>query len=119
MVRQPTPDVFKQKVHQSLMKNYHVTVPNNCPVPPIVLFFRYLLKSILRVQNSDPSCTPMWRKRTMHPEKIHFPLPTLGTVQEWECFFLLLSIHTLKEGVYGRKKNKKSTKNLTPALGQE
>ena len=42
----------------------------------------------------------------MRPEKIHFPLPTPGTVQEWECFFLLLSIHTLKEGVYGREKKK-------------
>ena len=52
------------------------------------------------------SLTPMWRKRTMRPEKIHFPLPTPGTVQEWECFFLLLSIHTLKEGVYGREKKK-------------
>ena len=30
---------------------------------------------------SRPHHTPMWRKRTMRPEKIHFPLPTPGAVQ--------------------------------------
>ena len=48
----------------------------------------------------------MWRKWTMRPEKIHFPFPSPGTLQEWGCFFLLLSIRTLKEGVYGKKKKK-------------
>ena len=50
--------------------------------------------------------TPMWRKQTMHPEKIHFPLPSPGTAKEWDCSFLLLSIHTLKKGVYGKEKKK-------------
>ena len=50
--------------------------------------------------------TILWRKRTMHPEKIHFPLSTLGPVQEWDAFFLLPSIYALFESVYGKKKKK-------------
>ena len=50
--------------------------------------------------------TILWRKRTMHPEKIHFPLPTPGPSQEWDAFFLLPSIHALFESVYGKKKKK-------------
>jgi len=53
--------------------------------------------------NSD-KVKKFFKKRQCARKK--FLLPTPGTVQELDWFFLLLSIYTLKEDVYGRKKKK-------------